>query len=105
MDSGCTNSTRPYKSDFKPNTLKKLDKPLLIEGVGGDIKVEYCGILNWEYISTTGEVVKLHHIGHYAPELQGLRLLSPQRYIEQVDNKAEFVVKHGRCFLKTGKVQ
>ena len=102
VDSGCTNSTTSCKEDFVPGTMTKLDEPIQIEGVGGDIQVEHYGILNWEYISNAGKVVKLHHVGHYAPNLGTTRLLSPQRCFEQADNDGKFIVKNRRCYIKTG---
>ena len=58
-DTGYTTSATPYKSDFVPGTMQKVDEPIQIEGVGGDIKVEEVGMLKWELISTSGQVVKL----------------------------------------------
>jgi len=40
VDTGCANSTSLYIEDFEPNSLKKLDKPLIIERIGANIKVE-----------------------------------------------------------------
>ena len=45
VDTGCTASATPFKSDFVKGSMYKLPKPVKIEGVGGDIKVEYGGVL------------------------------------------------------------
>jgi len=79
VDTGCTNSTSPFIEDFEPNSLKKLDKALIIEGVGGNIKVEKYGKLRWEHVKQNGEIIDLAHEGFYAPELSETRLFSPQR--------------------------
>ena len=78
VDTGCTNSATPFKSDFVKNSMFKLAHPIAIEGVGGDIVVEYAGILKWKFITSKGDIAKLYHMGHYAPALDTTRLLSPQ---------------------------
>ena len=85
VDTGCINSANPFKSDFVKNSMFKLAQPIEIEGVGGDIMVEYAGTLKWEFITSKGDIVKLYHMGHYAPALETTRLLSPQSYFKEKD--------------------
>ena len=73
--------------------MKKVENPIEIEGIGGDIKVEEAGILKWELITTKGQVVELYHMGHYAPQLGKVRLLSPQHCLQNMNNAGEFAVK------------
>ena len=103
-DTGCSNTASAFKEDFIPGSLQKMEKPITISGVGGDIKVEYYGKLSWECITTTGEVARLEHYGHYAPALKNIRLLSPQRCFEQMGD-GKFVVSNTRIYIKLGNGQ
>lgn len=100
VDSGCTSSSTSFKSDFVKWSMYKLKKPIEIEGVRGDIKVEYGGMLQWEFISSRGEVVKMYHKGHYAPALKTTRLMSPQSYFKQKDRKGNFVIQWDKCQIE-----
>ena len=98
VDTGCTTSSSPFKEDFLPGTLKDLEDPISAEGVGGDIQVKQEGTLKWEFISTKGEAVKLHHEGCFVPELGKTRLLSPQHCLQDMnDEEGNFCVKARSC--------
>jgi hypothetical protein len=45
------NSSSPFKDDFKPGSMKKLDEPLVIEGINGNITVKEYGTLRWEHVT------------------------------------------------------
>ena len=102
VDTGCTNSATPFKSDFVKNSMFKLAHPIAIEGVGGDIVVEYAGILKWEFITSKGDIAKLYHMGHYAPALDTTRLLSPQSYFKEKDKSGKFVMQYDKCQIELG---
>ena len=102
VDTGCTNSATPFKSDFVKNSMFKLAQPIEFEGVGGDIMVEYAGILKWEFIMSKGDIAKLYHMGHYDPTLETTRLLRPQSYFKEKDKLGKFVMQYDKCQLELG---
>ena len=105
IDTGCSNSASAYMEDFVKGSVKPLAKPITIEGIGGDIQVKEYGLLNWECIDNQGNTTKLQHYGHYAPALKNIRLLSPQRYLEQSEGKTKFVVTKERCYFEVDEGQ
>ncbi len=103
VDSGCTISATPFKEDFVPGTFKKLEDPILIEGVGGDVSVTHEGIVHWEFISDKGEIVDLSHKAHFSPDLKEARLLSPQHFFEdRADDNGFFEVTRRGAVLTLG---
>ncbi len=99
VDTGCTVTSTPNKSDFVRGSLTTLDSPVIMEGVGGDLEVQQKGIVKWEVINDAGEISVLEFQAYYMPEIQ-VRLFSPQDWMNQnQDDKSEFRVKRRECKL------
>lgn len=99
IDSGCTMSSTFNKDDFIPGTLRKLPRPLEMEGISGGLKVEWIGQARFEVQTTAGEIRVITTKAYYIPELR-CRLFSPQAYLKELadpQDRNEFVLrmKHG----------
>ena len=79
-DTGCSHTCSPEKLDFIPGTLKKLDQPISLGGIAGDLLIEYSGMVHWETIDVHGNIMEFKTKAFYHPDLPG-RLFSPQAYL------------------------
>ena len=89
-----------FKGDFIKGTLKKLEKPIEVEGVAGNISVKYKGVMKLEVITNSGQVKSLNHTADYVPELENCRIISPQSLLNQTDREGKFVVSYNGCEFK-----
>ena len=99
-DTGCTQTATSYLSDFEEGSLIDLETPIVMEGVAGNIEVRQKGKVNWEFITTEGEVIRLSHYAHYAPSLKGCRLMSPQDIFKQYDPKAKLTLQNKKMTIE-----
>ena len=79
VDTGATISATGNQNAFVPGTLKEMEEPWELEGIGGTLKVTHTGLLNLEVVADDGSIVKLTHEAGYMPDLK-CNLLSPQSY-------------------------
>ena len=77
VDTGCTNSVTPFQEDFEKYV--KLDKPICLDGIGGNTFVTHGGILKYECISSTGNIVTIRIFGFHNPA-QKVRLFGPHLF-------------------------
>ena len=98
VDSGASISTSPDRKDFIQ--YEKLDEPIRVNGVGGEVELTHGGILHFEAIDTKGEVQVIETFGFHNPNME-YRLFSPQRYFcENKMTNRSFTVKWGMCQLQ-----
>jgi hypothetical protein len=81
-DTGCSNTCSNEKLDFIPGTLKKLDQPISLGGIAGDLLIEYSGMVHWETVDAHGNILEFKTMAFYHPDLPG-RLFSPQAYLRE----------------------
>lgn len=117
MDSGCSESCTPFLEDFIPGSMYKLDHPVNLGGIAGNLPVTHAGIVNWETVDDFGQVMEFKHRAFYNPDLPG-RLFSPQAFLHnyrkgkaeefavqgdqsvwRVNNQTRFSVKYDESFL------
>lgn len=82
-DTGGTVSSAPHMADFVPGTLKRLPKPVAMEGIGGNLAVEWAGIARCGILNNRGEVTVLETLAHWQPAMK-VRLFSPQAFLCQL---------------------
>ena len=75
-DSGCSYSATNDFSDVEPTSIRKLDTPIALGGIAGDLTIQYIGIANWETLDERGDVVSFREQVLIHPDLPN-RLLSP----------------------------
>ena len=57
VDTGCTTTTTPHREDFE--NFVKLDKPVTLQGIAGDQEVTHGGVIKFDCINSTGDVVTI----------------------------------------------
>ena len=98
VDTGCSNSASPFKEDFEK--LVTLDPPIKLYGIGGITEATQGGILRYQCVSTTGDILTIRTFGYYNPH-QNVRLFGPQAYFAlRADKGCEFRLSWAGTFLK-----
>ena len=60
--------TTGFKDDFKPGTLKLLQEPIILDGIGSRLKATHQGITEYEYIDDKGDIQVLKGKTLYMPD-------------------------------------
>jgi hypothetical protein len=68
MDSGCSVTATPCKSDF--TDLHKIKEPIVLEGVGGNIVVTQGGTVRYEMLNTRGQVEAIETFAYFNPKMR-----------------------------------
>lgn len=77
LDCGASACTSPDINAFEPESLKTLEKPIMMQGVGGGVEITMQGILSYQTIDDNGNPLVIRVPGYYAPHLKQ-SLFSPQ---------------------------
>jgi hypothetical protein len=94
VDSGCSRSATNTFADVDPDSIKMLDKPLILGGIAGKLEVQYVGTANWETLDDDGNIVPFTEEVMIHPGLPD-RLLSPQSFLS---NRKGCVDDHFKVF-------
>ncbi len=81
VDSGASCHATGFKNDFIPGTLKSLDDPVSMDGIGATLKATHKGVLKYEFVKDDGTLGTFEGYGLYLPDMS-CRLFSPQIYLE-----------------------
>ncbi len=81
VDSGASCHATGYQNDFIPGTLKPLDDPVSMDGIGATLKATHRGLLKYEFVKDDGTLGSLEAYGLYLPDMH-CRLFSPQVYLQ-----------------------
>jgi hypothetical protein len=84
IDTGASRTASGCREDFVKGTLKKLDNPLALDGVGGGVVGTHIGIARYEVLSDLGTIAVIECSGLYVPSLGNVRLYSPQTHFAEV---------------------
>jgi hypothetical protein len=105
VDTGCTKTATGFASDFIPNTLHNLPKPIQMDGIAGGLMISQEGQVKYEIVDDRGSVQELIVDAYLIPSLP-CRLFSPQSYFKQQheSNKdphenCSMVVKHDKTLV------
>ena len=82
VDTGASATCTNEKGDFIPDTLRRLDCPVTLGGIAGDLLIEYSGMVHWETVDAFGSIMEFQTKAYYHPELPG-RFFSPQAYLRE----------------------
>lgn len=104
VDCGASACTSPDLADFEPGTIQDLPKPTHMQGIGGNVPINKCGILRYTAIDDDGNKIEIRCPGFYMPELNQ-RLFSPQVFLATGGKGAEFVLKEQILTLRTAHGQ
>ena len=80
VDTGCSHSATNTFSDVDPQSIRKLDKPITLDGIAGGLIINYIGKANWETLDDLGNIVPFSENVLIHEELPN-RLLSPQAFL------------------------
>ena len=86
FDSGASVIATCDKSDLNPNTVKALDTPMPMDGIGGSLQATHSGQVHYELLADDGSIAVLEAEGFYVPDLP-VNLFSPQSYFEQKEKQ------------------
>ena len=65
VDTGCSHTCSNDDQDFIPGTLKKLDQPISLGGIAGDLLIEYSGMVHWETVDAFGNIMDFKTMAFY----------------------------------------
>jgi Reverse transcriptase (RNA-dependent DNA polymerase) len=97
VDTGCSLSCTNNKGDFRPGTFAKLESPVSLGGIAGDLLINFKGIVDWETLDDFGNVVTLSTVALYHESLPG-RLFSPQTYLQEQSKLKGQNIHLDNCF-------
>jgi hypothetical protein len=103
VDTGCTDTSTGFKEDFKPGSLKVMDPPMLMDGVGGQLWATHKGTVSFEVLADNGTIHVVETDGLLVPTL-ACRLMSPQAYLieqkKQGNTQSRLVMDHNGTALE-----
>ena len=82
IDSGCSDTATGDQADLLSGTVRALERPKPMDGVGGTLLATHTGKFRYEVLADDGSVQVLEGKGYYVPGLP-CRLFSPQDYFKQ----------------------
>jgi hypothetical protein len=90
LDCGASACTSPSLDAFEPDSLTPLDKPVKMEGIGGNVDIKMQGIVKYQTLDDNGNPFFLRFPAYYAPHIKQ-SLFSPQIL---------FMTSHPKAHLK-----
>ena len=103
IDTGCSKTVSGFIDDFVPESLKDLDSPNQMEGIGGSLTATKEGKVRYEVINDSGEISVIETNAFYMPKLK-CRLFSPQTYLAEFqDENMEVSFTYKKMKLKINK--
>lgn len=96
LDTGCTISITPLKSDFISPPQPCEDKDSSVKGLTDQARVQGEGIVQWRIKDVFGQVATIRTKAFWIPEADDVRLFSPQAYFDEQ--------KGGHCHFDKAKL-
>ena len=80
-----------FVHDFVPGSLRDLDQLVIMDGIGGELQITQIGIARYEVLTDDAEVKVIESEAYLVPTLN-CRLVSPQRYLQELTGDAHYSV-------------
>jgi hypothetical protein len=80
IDTGASHGASNNFGDCDPSTIRRLSKPISLDGIAGGIDIHYIGTANFETLNLKGDVVPFQVNLLLSDKLPGL-LISPQAFL------------------------
>ena len=86
IETGASCTATGDKNDLIPSTVKPLEKPFPLSGIGGTLYATHTGTCRFEALADDSSIVALEMQAYYTPGLTAT-LFSPQAYLSEQQEK------------------